>query len=323
MSFKSLSVFFVSFCLFYQISQGQGCSDAGFCTMGALKPDQAYSKRQNLNLQSIEVSHYTGVTRFKDVIFNYIVDFGFRLGSKTNLQIKVPYVRVNGVLKDTEGIGDLALGFSRSLTSVGSLQTSLTLGVKMPLGRNDLTVDYPDTLGVVSDRPLPMYYQPSLGTYDLVAGISLVNSKWLLAAGVQHSLNSIENDFVWGKWNGTDIRNEIIRDYPKGRNLDRGTDVMIRVERNFRFTNFNINIGILPIYRLNEDKVELPNGTLEKQEDSDGLALTALFGGGYQFSTRMGLKIMNGIRLRERPINPDGLSREFVSNVSLFYKFKI
>lgn len=314
-------VFVVFFLSFQHFSFSQGCSDAGFCTMGALKPDQPFSKRENLKLKSIELSHYAGVTRFQDVIYNYIIDVGFKVGSRTSLQLKLPFVRVDGILKDTQGIGDLVVGLSRNIGSVGDFDLSLTFGTKIPLGRNDLTVDYPDTLGEVSSRPLPMYYQPSLGTYDVVSGLSIVNSKWLFAFGIQHSLNTIENDFVWGKWNGTDIRNEIIADYPKGRNLDRGTDLMIRIERNFRFTNFNINTGILPIYRLNKDKVELPNGTFEEQDGSKGLALTFLLGGGYKFSPRTGIKVMNGIRLRQRPINPDGLSREFVSNVGVFYKF--
>lgn len=313
---------FFIFLIFSNSSFGQGCSDAGFCTMGALKPDQTYSKRQSLKLRSIELSHYAGLTRFEDVIYNYILDIGIRIGKKTDLQIKAPWVRVDGVLKNTRGVGDLSIGLARSIVLIKSFQLNLTLGGKIPLGRNDLTVDYPDLDGNVAERPLPMYYQPSLGTYDLIAGVSMINPQWLFAFGVQHSLNSIENDFVWGKWNNTDVRDQIIQDYPKGRNLNRGTDIMLRVEYNLRFTNFNINFGMLPIYRLNEDEVELPpNNEIEKQEGSKGLALTALLGGGYKFTTRTGLKVMNGFRLIQRDHNPDGLSREFVSNISLYYKF--
>ena len=40
----------------------QGCSDAGFCTMGAMKPDQPYNKRLAVRLRSMEMSFYRGTT---------------------------------------------------------------------------------------------------------------------------------------------------------------------------------------------------------------------------------------------------------------------
>ena len=96
---------------------------------------------------------------------------------------------------------------------------------------------------------------------------------------------------------------------------------MFRVERNFRFSNFNFNLGLLPIYRLTKDTNISRGGIKNEIEGSDGLALTLLVGGGYQFSVKSGIKIMNGFRLVKRPFNPDGLSREFVSNIGYVYKF--
>ena len=105
-------------------------------------------------------------------------------------------------------------------------------------------------------------------------------------------------------------------------NLDRGTDIMFRVERNFRFSKFNINLGLLPIYRLNLDKITSPqSGEVVESLGSDGLALTLLTGLTYNFNVKTGFKIMNGFRLRRRPKNPDGLSREFVSNIGFLIKF--
>ncbi|HEY8934158.1 MAG TPA: hypothetical protein VIM65_03025, partial [Cyclobacteriaceae bacterium] len=41
-------------------AQSQGCSDAGFCTMGAMKPDQPFNKKIEFKLRSMEVSFYRG-----------------------------------------------------------------------------------------------------------------------------------------------------------------------------------------------------------------------------------------------------------------------
>ncbi|MFT7032107.1 MAG: hypothetical protein ACJA2S_000604 [Cyclobacteriaceae bacterium] len=293
------------------VSHSQGCSDAGFCTMGALKPDQGYSKKLSLRLRSIEFSQYIGVTRFKDVIYNYIADVTVGIGSKTTMQFKIPYAYVEGVLKNTNGVGDISLGLARNLVANESYQLNLTVGMKLPLGNSNVKLE---------GKSLPMYYQPGLGTYDMVAGISIISKGWLLAAGYQQSLDNIDNDFWWSDWEG-DPQEEIARGYKQSKNLDRGKDIMMRIEKNFRFSNFNFNVGLLPIYRLNLDKIISRSDVDLEVEGTDGLALTLLLGGGYQFSVKSGIKIMTGFRLIKRHHNPDGLSREFVSNIGYVYKF--
>ena len=48
--------------------KGQGCSDAGFCTMGAMKPDQSFNKKIELKLRSIELSYYYGESTLSPII---------------------------------------------------------------------------------------------------------------------------------------------------------------------------------------------------------------------------------------------------------------
>ena len=233
------------------------------------------------------------------------------LGQRTTVQIKLPYARVEGVLKNTNGLGDLSLGVTRNLITRDNYQLNASVGTKIPTGSSNEKLD---------GKPLPMYYQPGLGTYDIVAGISVISKGWLFAAGYQQSLNRTENDFWWSDWEG-DPQEETARAYKQSRMLDRGKDVMLRVEKNFRFSNYNFNIGLLPIYRINND-TNISRGDVTNEIDgSSGLALTLLIGGGYQFSVKSAIKIMNGFRLIQRPHNPDGLSREFVSNIGYAYRF--
>ena len=52
------------FILFFaEISFGQGCSDAGFCSMGAMRPSQVYNKKINFKLKELEVGYYRGIGR--------------------------------------------------------------------------------------------------------------------------------------------------------------------------------------------------------------------------------------------------------------------
>src|SRR6187402_3895650 len=86
----------------------QGCSDAGFCTMGAMKPDQPYNKKIQLKLRSMELSFYRGTTTTTPIIYVATADLNFSLNSKSSFQVKVPYTMVrSGNLGETEGISDL------------------------------------------------------------------------------------------------------------------------------------------------------------------------------------------------------------------------
>jgi len=290
----------------------QGCSDAGFCTMGALKPDQNYNKKLSIKLRSVEIGQYIGVTRFDDVILNYWADLSIGINEKTTVQIKAPFALTRGFLDNTEGFGDISLGLARNLVANDNYQFNLTLGGKIPTGNSNLKTS--------EGRTLAMYYQPGLGTWDVVAGLSLITRKWLFAVGYQQSLNSTSNKFLWSDWEGTKFEDDVTL-YTQSLQLDRGVDAMFRIERNFRLSNFNVNLGLLHIYRFGNDVIVLPGNETKEIIGSDGLAWTALIGFGYQFSVKSGIKIMNGLRLKRRPKNPDGLSRELVSTISYVYKF--
>ncbi|MEQ9102276.1 MAG: hypothetical protein RIF36_00210 [Imperialibacter sp.] len=299
----------------------QGCSDAGFCTMGAMKPDQGYNRRIQIKLRSVELTHYVGFTKFGDVIYNYVPEVNIGMNGKTTLQVKLPYVRVDGALATTAGVGDLSLSFTRNIIEKEGYQVNTTIGTKLPTGNSNIKT--------AEGLSLPMYNQTGLGSYDAIAGISFINSKWLIATGIQKPFGENSNEFLWSDWDGSPLERKA-NEYTQARALVRGTDVMFRVERNFRFTNFNFSTGLLPIYRLTADVIRLPKldseGNFIKYYDhivteSTGLALTLIISGGYEFNSRLGIKVINGFRLKQRFKNADGLSRELVNNISLVYKF--
>lgn len=292
--------------------QAQGCSDAGFCTMGAMKPDQSFSKKFSILLKSIAVGQYVGLTRFDDTILAYTLDANIGIGNRVIFQFKLPYQMTRGTMANTGGIGDVSLAFTYGLIQKENLKLNITMGTKFPTGNSELRND---------GRALPMYYQPGLGTYDIVIGSSIITNKWLFALGYQRALNSIDNKFIWGEWQDHPLFEKALT-YPIAQDLQRGTDVMFRVERNFRFTNFNFNVGLLPIYRLNKDIVTSPQtGERVHVDGSDGLALSLLYGFGYRLSVKSGIKVMLGSRVIKRKRNPDGLSREFVNTIGYEYRF--
>ncbi|GAB4337295.1 MAG: hypothetical protein OHK0038_15700 [Flammeovirgaceae bacterium] len=287
--------------------------------MGAMKPAQPYKSKLNIKLRSVELQQYSAYTKFKDWVVAYTLDANVGIGKKTIVQFKLPYSFTYGQLANTHGFGDISLSLTRNVYFSEKLQINATIGMKIPTGNANKTTS--------EGLPLPMYYQQSLGTKDFVAGISASNRNWMFAFGYQQAFGTIDNAFLWKPW--TDAVKNGIRPaedsvisnkYYRSKELTRGKDIMFRVERNFRFSKISLNLGLLPIIRVTRDVVTIA-GKREKQDGSQGLALTGLFGGAYHINAKMSLTFINGIRIIQREKNPDGLSREFVSNIGLMYKF--
>jgi hypothetical protein len=292
----------------------QGCSDAGFCTMGAMKPDQPYNKRIALKLRSMELSFYRGTTTLAPIVYVATADLNFSLNSRNSFQVKLPYQAVSGegTLATTSGLGDISLCYTRSMFRSDQFDINMSFGGKIPSNHSDKSVD---------GLPLPMYYQTSLGTYDVISGISLINRKWLFATGIQIPLNKNRNDFLWGAWSSSDKDPNEIKEYPKSKALLRGIDVMFRVERNFRFSKFNFSLGLLPIYRVTNDEITNALGEREKPDGARGLALSGISTLGYNFNVRSGIKLLVGRKFVQREENPDGLTRHSVCSITYNYRF--
>ncbi|MBL7866035.1 MAG: hypothetical protein JNK10_14230 [Cyclobacteriaceae bacterium] len=296
---------------------GQGCSDAGFCTMGAMKPDQPFNKRVQLKLKTMEVSFYRGSTSLTPIIYVANMDFNFALNSRNAFQVKVPYQWVTGQLANTQSIGDISLCYTRNIYSSDRFDLNLSFGAKLPTNNSNT---------MAGPNPLPMYYQTSLGTYDAIAGISLINRKWLFATGIQVPLNQNGNKFDWHRWISDDpAEQEYIQRYPNSTDLFRGIDVMLRVERNFRLSRFNFSVGLLPIYRIRADVITNFNGVRTsvdaKGNVAKGLALSWIVTTGYNFNARSSVRLLVGHKIEQREFSPDGLTRELVSSLSYAYRF--
>ncbi len=285
--------------------------------MGAMKPDQPFNKRVQLKLQSMELSFYRGTTTLTPIIYVATADMNFSLNSRTFFQVKLPYQAVHGRLANTSGMGDISLCFTKNLLKKEKFDINLSLGAKVPTNGSNKSID---------GRPLPMYYQTSLGTYDAIAGVSAITRQWLFATGIQIPLNENHNQFVWNKWSDHPEKDYVDR-YNQAKNLKRGIDVMLRVERNFRFSRFNFSAGALPIYRIKRDEFTKSGkgaGTPEVRvspEEAHGLALSAIGTMGYSFNVRSAIKFLVGHKLAQRKTNPDGLTRELVTSVTYIYRF--
>jgi hypothetical protein len=230
--------------------------------------------------------------------------------------VKVPYQAINGNFGSTSGLGDFSLCLTRNLYSSEKFDISASVGGKIPSNKSNLRSEENGLM-------FPMYYQTSLGTYDAIAGISFINKKWLFATGIQHPFNQNENVFTWDAWipvyeGGEDY----VRDNPLAYKLKRGTDVMLRAERNFRYARFNFTIGVLPIFRVTKDEITDVNTDQRiKLDGTTGMALSGIGTVGYNFNVKSGVRLLLGKKITQRKVNPDGLTRHDVATISYYYRF--
>ncbi|MBK6264178.1 hypothetical protein JKA74_03945 [Marivirga sp. S37H4] len=314
---KYLSTFFIAILIHGQETYAQGCSDAGFCTMGAMKPDQAYNEKLPVKLRSIDVTFYEGQSNVSANIKSGILDFGLITRNDIALQFKVPYMWVNGNFGSTSGLGDLSLSATKKIVDHQKYDILATIGAKIPSGRSNLRHKEHDVV-------LPMYYQVSLGTYDFIMGASFINKDWLFSVGYQQPIiHQNENSFRGSvqNWAWYEGGMDYVWKHDEALDLKRGADVMMRVERNFRLSRLNFNLGLLPIYRVTKDQGKDENGEYQKLEGTTGLALSALGGVGYRFNVFSSIKLIYGMQLADREYNPDGLTRKHVLNVTYHYNF--
>lgn len=295
------------------VAFSQGCSDAGFCTMGAMKPDQSFSRQINFKLRSVEFSYYRGTSTLSPVIYSVTADLNFGISDKLGFQVKVPYQWVKGRLGNTQSVGDISFSVTQNLYRTEQIDLNFTLGGKIPTNNS--------THANANGLDLPMYYQTSLGSYDVIAGLSLLTNKWLVAIGYQQALTSNDNEFRFGEWIRFPDR-EYVRSYDSGVGLRRGIDLMLRTERSWRFLNYSFSLAALPIYRITPDRGLVIQSNEDRGEiKTTGLALSVLAGFTYHVSTSSGFKVLYGYKLLDRKTNPDGLTRDDVFTMAYLLRF--
>jgi len=289
--------------------QAQGCSDAGFCTLGSLKrsvADTAFTKRQ-----SIAMVLSNGIGDENVYVFTPAIQYDLRFNQHWALQAKVTANHASGNLGSAFGFGDAFLSGIFSPKSKGQWVISFLLGGKFPLNLGDIKE---------GNKPLPMQYQSSLGTIDVIAGITVANKQWLFAAAVQQPLTGINrNTFLPIYWGTTAAAK-----YAPSNDFNRKADFLVSANYElFHTKKWKVNTGLLSIYHVATDTYI--DGNIGNQPihliGSDGLTLNGTFAAWYKPATKWSFGITGGVPFVVRTIRPDGLTRSFVLSQEIIFHF--
>lgn len=289
-------------------TNAQGCSDAGVCTIHSIKNNTATERENdsaknefvigfNFGKGEKSISYYTTEIEYTRSIFNH-----------TSLTGKIGYAFISGELANTSGLTDLFLSVNHAFDTKSNWQKSFVIGLKLPFDKANITK---------KNIHLPMPYQTSLGTTDLVLGLNFIHQSFGATIAVQQPLKPINgNNFLPGDYPG----NSIAAGYLPTNKFSRKGDVLLRLSYNFDLDKkLSIRPSFLSIYHEANDTYLDENKVRKEIAHSQGVTINGNIFFGYEFTKTSGLELSLGAPFVIRDKRPDGLTRHFVA--ALNYKF--
>jgi hypothetical protein len=299
----------IAYCLNTSNVQAQGCSDAGFCTIGTLKP--GYSKNGSEKKQNLSFLLSNGIGDENVNVFTPGIQYDNKLNSHWSIQSRLTGNFASGNLGKASGLGDLILSGTYSVVTKSQTNISFLLATKLPLNNGDLTTN---------NKPFPMQYQSSLGTVDVITGITITKTNWLFAAALQQPITGRNrNTFLPVYW-GTVAAAK----YSPSNDFNRKGDVLLKTDYNLlNISKWKLHAGLLGIYHLGNDTYIDGNISTKPIElkDSDGLTLNGTFALQYKVNPSFSIGLSGGVPFVVRDIRPDGLTRKFVLTPEISFHF--
>jgi len=277
----------------------QGCSDAGICSIDF----SGESSKTVLSIQQSFGLHDTdGTSIFKTSLSGKINAFGMFAF------VELPFYYTQGKLGSLSGVGDIMLSFG-----IPYHDFIFNLGFKIPTN---------DANKLDGKNPLPMAYQTSQATTDLLLVINYKYKSYKFSSGYQHILSNNNNNEYFNLNEGNTYSSINIR---------RGNDIFLSAKREFAFEKIGYLLGFNTIYRLQKSIVVSPNilnshPFIEEPEkykvsDSQGLTLNLIGSINYQIDNKNIIVLDLGLPLNFRKDIRDGLKRVFEANLKFNYSF--
>ena len=282
---------------------GQGCSDAGFCTINSFKPNSTDSTKLVNN--QLKVGAFFGKADNSISVYGSYLEYNRQLNNKFGLDAKLTTLAQNGNGISTFGLSDIFVNANYKVSE----RFKFTLGTKIPLS---------DANKTYNNLPLPMDYQASLGTLDLIFGIGYEIKKIQFVAAIQQPLTQNGNQFIATNY---PINSEL-RIFQSTNKFERSGDVLLRVSYPINITSkLKLTPSILPIYHLTNDKYTDEFNVKKEIKGSQGLTLNGNAYIDYEINSKNIIQFNVGMPFIVREARPDGLTRSFIANLEYSIKF--
>ncbi|MBC7401379.1 MAG: hypothetical protein H7289_15680 [Mucilaginibacter sp.] len=300
--------FIISFAFISFNAFSQGCSDAGFCSLGALKNVNTGNQPKHI----IDFGFNFGYGEQKTLTYNPYLQYGVTLNDKWFVQGKLTSTYAKGFLGDKFDVGDIYGVVTYKPTTDENNAIHLVGGIKIPLTTsNDKNAN---------GLPLPLDYQSSIGTYDVIGGINYLFHKHL-EADLALQLPVIQNNkstFSPTLYPGDNRINY----FAPTINFERKPDVLFRLGVYINLpAAITLKPNLLAIYHLGQDTYQNPAGNRDQLIGTKGLTINEGITLTKQFKNNNRLELLTAMPIKGRQVRADGLTRKWVLNVQYSVAF--
>lgn len=273
----------------------QGCSDAGFCSVGGIR---ASHQTEEVSSTTISVGTFFGFADNAILVGGGVLDVQHSFSKSFSAGLKVSSLLQSGKQTTQSGVSDIIVNgvysFDPTFSIIG--------GIKIPLNSSNKSLD---------NITLPMDYQSSLGTIDAILGIAYSVNDFQFQIGYQQPLTQNSNEFT-PSVNFLEFQNT--------NRFNRSADALFRASYSVLQNNdWSILVGVLPIYHLANDTYVDNNGVKKEIDGSQGFTVNTNIFLRYSLTKESALELTLASPIITRKSRPDGLTRAFIS--SLDYKF--
>jgi hypothetical protein len=294
----SCTILLISICL---RSMGQGSSDPGFSMAGSLGELSSHLvKDSTAKKHSMRITESVGMGEDNVVVISSNLDVYLQLTKWLQFQIRGPIFMARHKEVKTVTIGDIFLIYDINALKIKQHSLIVNGGVKLPTNQSRLTYN---------DSTLPMVYQSSLGTFDLILGL---NYTWT------HKLGSLSGAFAYQQPFFHINHNKS----PETKEFRRKADILFRADQIFNIKKkVDMGIGLLYILHANNDTRINALGQREAIAGSKGSTLNITGMLNWYVAKTVELGFNFGVPVLKKDISPDGLKRAFVINPYLQFNF--
>ncbi len=303
-------VFLISYIGFVLLSaqptRAQGCSDAGACSL-ADHMGTGNSKKTTGKL-SWRLESTLGLGEKFVLNYQTLIQAQYAFKNTWAITFRIPFTLVAGNLGATAGFGDGILSVNKMVMLKSQNRLIFIVATRLKSNNADKSLN---------GKPLPMAYQTSLGTYDVIGGIQFYHNSWNLYGAYLHSFGRNKNQYLNVPGKGNERFN-----YFESAYLKRGEDLILRFRQiySLRKSINQISFAVMSVYRLFGDSI-IRDEREEYMEGSRGLTLNLIFS--YITYTEKGSTVewLIAFPVIDRKYRADGLTRNFL--VSLRFTPKV
>lgn len=282
----------------------QGCSDAGFCTVDALKSPDGDSIPTE-KFRQLKLGATVGKADYDITILASYLEYNQQLNKHWGYGLKLTQLAQLTDSIKTNGPGDLFLTGTYKTNS----KIAFTAGVKLPLANGDKERN---------GLSLPNDFQSSLGTFDFIAGISKEWKQFRFTAAIQQPFVQAKNRFSPELYDSLSV----FSTFRSTNRFERRGDALARVNYVWQVKKrWKITPGLLAIYHLGEDTYLDAFNVRKPISGSEGLTLNGTLFVQYSINKTHQLELSAGTPFVVREVRPDGLTRSFVASLEWKWTF--